>query len=74
MKTTYWVCYSETSPLQAGGERTSNHQHFGTEDLAVARRSLQELRDMASRGQGFGYKSVIGSAWIEQEQRWKMEM
>lgn len=76
MRTLYWVMYSQTVPLQAGGERTSNVQHFGTEDLEVARKSMRELRDYASKGQHFIRDSLgsIGSAWIEQEQRWRMEL
>lgn len=66
----FWVCYNETIPLQAGGERTGNSQHFGTEDLKAAKAGCDRLRELASMGKHIGSGTgCINSAWIEEEVR-----
>lgn len=69
----YRVMLSATVKLQAGGETTRTQEHCGVDNIDSARKTVQSLRDYASRGAGFHHGQVINSAWIEYTMRTRME-
>lgn len=74
MKITYWVMYRETVPLQAGGSRTSDVQHFGTDNLETAQEAVERLRtDYIAKGTSIlAYRATMHEAWIEAECRGRL--
>jgi hypothetical protein len=81
-RTLYWVMYNEGTrdgePLYAGAQPTRTVQHYGTENLEAAKKDALHFRDLASQGKHFLNENqwpnlVLNSAWIEVEQRDRME-
>lgn len=73
----YWVMYSENVAMQDGTVKTRTTQHYGTESLETAKKSVLEFRDYASRGKHFlrthNPNNCINSAWVEIETRTRVD-
>lgn len=81
-RTLYWVMYNETNKTSRSDEpdkfESKDCQHYGTEDLDSAKKTVLEFRDLASRGKHYCNSRqwphrVLNSAWIEVEHRTRLE-
>lgn len=74
----YRVMYSETTPLQAGGMKTSEREMYGTYSLEDAQKTVNGFRELAAANKHFvGNVTALGgkinSAWIEHILRTRMD-